>query len=448
MDAAPSEPTQVPIWYRGRWVYVPPVPPPTELNKPTQNVLFGFGLHGEGNPVLSLPPDPPVEPGAVPSSYSAKQLISLPRRAEGALGSLGGHLSTNPPRTEAYQGQAADRQPPADIYRTAGQVDMCGGHLEAYGHADHGDGAHRWFIPRGCCAKAACANPGCVARITRERARRVLDVYDRLRATVPESGPLRMGAIVFTFPSELRDELRTEEGRRRAVEAAWECVTWWECSIHDLEIEHRSGRRRRGWRLGGVSTWHPEGDGAPGDWHPHIHLQVASWAWTGEPECDCAACRPARWARLRVRVTEDEIRLLHRMWGIILAERFGWQPPSDLWGNNYGAVDVDYKYRSTANPAKWVHRIRYDVRHWPRYRGHWRRVRWHGYLAPRAQSLCGLVDQVDRESGDRDRIMYLCPVCGQRSDWDRDIGVAWGCIDDALVDARAPPWMAKARTVQ
>lgn len=423
------------VWHKGRWIY--PDPPPEQPDPddiPTNRILFPAGGSGADVEV-----SPPPRPSAAGGDFSY-----LPGAA--GLGSIGCHLSTRPRTVEAYDGQDEDRRPPADIYRP--ELRKCHGHIEAYGHPDRGEGAHRWFIPRGCCGRADCGNPGCVARRTRDRARRVMSIYDRLQATVPRGRePLRMGCLVFTFPAELRDHLRSDDGRKMALAAAWDCATWWAAAVNGLELEHRSGRRRYGWRFAGVSTWHPEGDGMPGDWHPHIHLEIPAWAWTGEPDCDCAACRPARWARLRVRVTEADIRLLHRMWSACLAEYFGWRPPADLFGRDQEAVDVDYKYRSRANPARYQHRIRYDFRHWPRYRGGWRRVRWHGYLAPRAQAMCGLVDAVELDQGDHERVCYLCPLCGERSAWDREIGAAWGCVEDALIDARAPPWVLTGRTV-
>lgn len=437
-------------WYRGRWIYHPPPAAPVDVDdKQTQDVLFS----STGGFASGYPPGREVRP---PVEGSSNLESSAPFPAAGISLTRGAAISQ---RLEVYDGQNHLAQPPADLRR---ETTRCAGRLHAWAHADHGQGAHRWVQPVDCCHKSSCTNPGCVSRLTRERAERVLDVYDRLCATTPDDGgKYRYGAVVFTFPAPVREQqLRDAEARKEAMRAVWRTLRHWICSIHGIEIERASGRRRSGWRPAAVATWHPEGDLYPGDWSPHVHAQVPGWAWSGEARCSCTACRPLRWRRLRVRVERHELALLRRLWAMELWETFGWRPSTspvpcypDAAGcpnrckTDWEAVDVDWQWRTRARPDQYFHRVKYDFRHWPNYHGAWRAVRWFGYLAPRSQALCGLVPAEDVRREKPDRPCGECPACGMSADYFVDLGDPPDRLHAAFECVRAPPWVVDARTV-
>ncbi len=352
-------------------------------------------------------------------------------------------VESSPEALGPQGGQQSATEKSAHV-ESSGQVDVffdvfhretidCKTPVTVYGHQKTAKGeGHVWPIPDKPCHAAACSNTWCVARNTRDRAKRVADVYSRLFDMV--GLPARYGALVLTLPKQHRtykkDVLDTLRRRARRV------VEKWMLDCSGLEVAPDRGH---GWRLAGADVWHPEGDKDPGVWKPHIHLEVVGLAyWSGPLGCSCPLCRKLHWQKIKVRLDKDlDFPKLRLAWGLVLHEVLGWQPSH----GDFSRCDVDYKWRTLSSDVfRFFHRIKYDFRHWPGYTGSWRAIRWWGYLSPRSQKTIGLPQR--SSVGDRPDVHFnVCPVCGLQSDIFVECGHVKKIDARMLRKQRAPPWM-------
>lgn len=380
---------------------------------------------------------PPSGPCTLPGARGA------PSRGE-ALSPTGGAAICKPEPQE----HTLDGQPSlfSDNYRRDLKP-RCSGRMHVYGHPAYDDvPAHRWNVPQHACMKSNCDNAVCVSRHTRERGKRVEDLYMSLAATATE-GPLGFQGVVLTIPGYLKtmDQDKLKRLRRGARKA----VSQWVSEVNGIVLEERS---REGWRLAGVDCWHPEGDENPGVWNPHIHLQVLNLAyWSG------GVSPSDRWLRLRLKVTTDQLRRLRMLWGAVLWGVLGWEPrdfsmegPPDFSPCN---VNVEWRsmgWRSRKAFAQWRHRIRYDFRHWPQYKGTWRQIQWWGYMSPAAKGKLGLVEKEEDlfDSGEYEEVPFnICPRCGVRAKEDVCLGHRASATPRDLYQLAAPGWLIRAEHV-
>lgn len=317
---------------------------------------------------------------------------------------------------------------PEDKSKTYGRaVGDCGGHAVLRSHQDQGEGAHKWYHAYGC-HRAGCACRVCIESYSKERARGVRGIFEGLERIVGEEVPLL--AMVFTIPEELRDQeprvLQKLRTRARAV------VTGWVEEVNPELAGELDRRRHPGFMLGGMDLYHPVGDSDPNKWNPHIHMEVAGWAFHRESR---------EWKRLKLRVSVEELASLRRRWGDVLAEELGWEEP------DHERCAADYKYLKGKRRRN--HRIKYDTRHFPAWTGQWRRVQWFGFLSSRSKAELDLRTPKEKKGvqEERDHDPRICPRCELPSEWDTTIK---GKLLDRLFRGKlkkvpeAPPWFAEA----
>lgn len=336
----------------------------------------------------------------------------------------------------------------------------CAGHLVAHAHrAGPGWAAHKWFYPVNQCDKSNCVNPICVARHGRKRADRVRAQFQHLAECVAEQldkrrAKLRILGCVLTIPDTC---LPQDRRRLQALRVAGrQVLTDWILAVNNL---YPGRRRDPGWRIGGVDVYHPSNDptwvcrecGAvhhkrrrtcaecespveeiqSTGWRPHLHVEIPAYAWH-EPS--------GEWAGLRCEVERWHLDLLRDLWGAELVRVLGWVP------KNLDFAKCSVHYRWLSHAEKLAHRVRYDMRHFPAWHGHWRSIRWWGYLAPRWRSRIGIETPDETSDDELQHDVTLCPCCGRSSDLMHSIYV--GEDSTAPLEwARAPPWLLGAVTV-
>ncbi len=314
-----------------------------------------------------------------------------------------------------------DSQParPGELFRR--ETKDCKGSIKVYAHGDHGQGSHRWFVPGDdCCQNVHCTCPACVARWSRNKARKVRRKIERLDfALEAAKHPDRVSTLclVFTvpkgYPTDVRETIAILRKKARIL------VEKWLADINGIPFKSRS---RKGWRLAGFDCIHPEGESS--SWHPHIHMEVLSIAYYDDAESEVAQLTRGRFYRLRVRVSKTDLIRLRAGWGDILYSVLGWLPKQRVLQNNFVGPEwppplshcsVDYQYRSYIDPGKLAHRIRYDTRHFPGWRGAFRQLAWWGYMSPAACKKIGLGKDPDNEPPDKIKQVYpeICPCCGR-----------------------------------
>jgi len=356
------------------------------------------------------------------------------------------------------EGSLTEDQTQIDVFSAPYKRDTvdCRCDVTCYAHGDHGEdvGPHRWYIPQNACHGAACSNPWCLARNSRDRAKRVRSVYDRLWSIIPADVAPRYAAFVFTLPADCRTDKLDLLGEVR--QAARKVASEW---MLNLAFLPPGNKRRAGWELAGVDVYHPEGDRDPGVWKPHIHMQIPAVAhrrgdtqeclacqenWHSRdqlPPCDFCRLNKPRWKILQVAVDKDDLFNLRRSWGVELMRIFGWRPA----GGDPSRCSVDYKWRTMARPGPYHHRIKYDFRHWAQYQGYFRSIRWFGYLSPKSQSRIGLPAKIDDK---KEKQSYnVCPACGRIADISLELGAVRGIDDNLLTRVHAPPWVIDAKRV-
>lgn len=363
------------------------VVPPHILSK-ANGFLPGLGqgerLQGVCQPKAGATPDTASGAPGLSSSIAPPALSQL--GAGGAAVDFA--LSLN-------RGAAICHDPGAGYRR---ETTNCNGTANLYAHRDQGEGAHRWMVPSpDCCMEVSCTCPICKARHTRERAGRVSEKFAKLFDYALGKKP-SIAALVFTIPDDMRSHvvkkvLGTLRREARRV------VSGWLLDTNGFEADRR---RHPGWMVAGVDCWHPEGDSAPGVWSPHIHMEVPNLVWH----------RGRRsWKTLRLMVSKEALLDLHRRWGEVLRRVLGWK------GGLESAV-VDYAWRSSKQPFKVAHRIKYDFRHFPAWEAHWRQINWWGFLSTRnlpEVGLPGFHEEVERQ-GERP-VGCGCPFCGAQPDF-------------------------------
>lgn len=360
------------------------------------------------------------------SLCSVPESDTLEHSPEG-LGPPGIQLSTPPvPTDEQPDGQIRIK---SDNFHR--DTCRCSYQLSWYAHGDLGDGPHGWAVPDGNCRRKNCTSEPCVRHFTRQRAKRVKRLYQRLSERV--RAPVGYLALVYTVPKGLRPF--TSDGMADLRRAARDVTRRWLAEVNDIDIPARG----HGWKIGGLDVIHPEGDSQPGAWHPHVHMEVPNWLyWSGELGCDCDLCRKSRWTRIRMRVEKYHLQMLRWLWGRELTRLFGWHPPG---GWNYAACSVDLKWRTAKKPRQWAHRIRYDLRHWPQYQPGLTRICYFGYLSGRYRKTLALSG---KEQAGEIQPYDVCPICGQVAEWSGSICARTITIA-SLVRANAPPFAIEAR---
>lgn len=346
------------------------------------------------------------------------------------------HLPTLAPKPEIKYKEEKDGQISLVTDEFSRDTKDCGARFLIYGHKDYGAGSHRWLVADGDpCNEANCTSPVCSSRFTRQRAKRIRTMFQRLE--VGANQPVRTMCLVFTLPKEVRPHEKQRLVSLR--EAARAIVNWWVAKVNGLELDCRG---RPGWKLAGVDCWHPVGKDVS-TWHPHLHMELPCIAWWKESlGCDCDSCKAQRWRRLRARVSKDDLKILRHVWGLYLKLFLGWR------GNPY-KVSINYEWRTSLVAWKYNHRIRYDFRHWPGWAGDWRRIAWWGYLSPAAIKKTGLPKEEDIETDEEfdEHDFDDCPECGRKSDLaGLYIGkrTPWEISRKYLVRVGAPAWLQGA----
>ncbi len=312
-------------------------------------------------------------------------------------------------------------------------VNRCAGHVVTKGHSDHGVGSHKWIIPIDCCGLVNCTCPACINRHTRRRADRIFKLYSRLFATIKTPG---VGCYVFTLPAEFHESLTLDllKKLRSGARAVVGKVT---ADVNNLKLRVR---KKPGWEIGGVDVIHPEGDKDPGQFKPHIHLQVPAVAWHNGNQA---------WGRLKLKLPKEAIEKIRVLWGEVLVGVLGWE-------GDVSKCDVHYSWRSVKKLTHLRHRVKYDFRHWAEYEGQWRRVTWFGFLGANRVGGLGLVlgkENVNKMFAElygydifkQERNINACPRCGCLSEIEFPSGADPGAItENLLIKLGAPGWLISA----
>lgn len=335
----------------------------------------------------------------------------------------------------------------------------CNGSIRVYAHDGSAGESHRWFVPNDdCCGKNNCTCPACVARFSRNRARRVRKKIERLNFALDQAGhPDRVSTLdfVFTFPKGFgTDDKKIIKKLRRA---ARDVAANWVAENNCIQLKNRSAS---GWRLTGFDVVHPTGKSS--DWHGHIHLELLSIAYLDDEALgDSDRLSRARFCSLRLKVSQADLIRLRAAWGTVLADILGWLPSQreiknksvcgPVWPPSLSRCDVDYKWRTHREPAKLFHRIKYDTRHFPGWKGGFRQLAWWGYMSPAACKRIGLGKDTDPPDDIKHGHPTICPCCGRKAQIDiiykTGPDASLGKQQDLLERQHAPPIILFADTV-
>jgi len=348
---------------------------------------------------------------------------------------------------------------PGDSFRR--DTKDCHGKIRVFGHGDRGQGSHRWFVPDDdCCQKVNCTCPACVARWSRNKARKVRLKVERLNKALDlAQHPDRVSTLnfVFTLPKGFKTDDKKILAKLR--KCARDVASKWVAENNRISLKSRS---HAGWRFTGFDCIHPTG--TTEDWHGHIHMELLSIAYLDvQAQPGPHKLSRSRFLPLRLKVSQADLVRLRAAWGEVLNSVIGWTPGQQLipdpctvgppWPPVLSGCSVDYKWRTYREPGRLAHRIRYDTRHFPGWRGAFRQLAWFGYMSPAACKKIGLGVDDSNEPPDKLKQTHptICPCCGAKSQVDivfsSGADASLGKHQELLERQNAPPLLLYAETV-